>query len=157
MLSRTVPVLVAALLVATSSVTPESPPETWVDQIGGPQYFAVLVKDVDASVAWYEQALGLKKLSDQKAENGVWRIVNLSNERLFVEIIRDNRAEQTAGPLGICKVGFGVPDVERVADRVERATGERPRIVDFQRFKLRILQLKDPEGNTIQLTSKLVD
>ena len=42
-----------------------------------------------------------------------------------------------------------------VAERVEKATGERPRVVDFEPLAQRILQLRDPEGNVIQLFSPL--
>ena len=51
--------------------------------------------------------------------------------------------------------GFYVPEVEDVAERIAKATGERPRIVDFEELNQRILQIKDPDGNTIQLLSPL--
>ena len=94
-------------------------------------------------------------MDDSQADDGAWRIVNLSNEHLFVEIIRDDRAADVDRAQGFFKVGFRVPDVEVVGDRVERATGERPRVIDVARHGVRILQLRDPDGNIIQLSSKL--
>jgi predicted enzyme related to lactoylglutathione lyase len=48
-----------------------------------------------------------------------------------------------------------VPDVEQVAKRIARVTGQRPRIVEFEKLEQRILQIRDPDGNIIQLLSTL--
>ena len=92
----------------------------------------------------------------------VGQSVNPELERLRaraenVEIIRDDRAQEVDRARGFRKVGFQVPDVEAVADRVERATGDRPRVIDFARFGVRIVQLRDPDGSIIQLSSPLED
>jgi len=79
----------------------------------------------------------------------------LINEDLSVQIIRDSRSESVDRARGFFKFGFRVPDVDAIASRVETATGERPSIVDFSKHGIRILQLRDPEGNVIQLTSLL--
>ncbi len=129
--------------------------DVWVREIGAPQYFAVLVEDVDKSVEWYRSVFGLHKLSGSKADDGSWQIENLKNDRLFVEIIRDDRAVDVERPRGFRKVGFEVRDVEAVADRVARATGERPRVLDYDQHGVRILQIRDPDGNIIQLSSPL--
>jgi predicted enzyme related to lactoylglutathione lyase len=144
-------VAVVAVLMANAPFAAES----WVESIRSPQYFAVSVEDVDRSANWYAKALGLEKLDDTADEAGRWRIVNLKSDSLFVEIIWDKRGGDGGRVRGIAKVGFQVPDVERVADRVEKALGTRPRILDFQKHGIRILQLKDPDGNTVQLSSPL--
>ena len=148
---------VAALLAifAAGGTNEQHPSDVWVPEINGPHYFAVLVADVDASVAWYRTTLGLKELDGSRADDGSWRIVNLGNDDLAVEIIRDDRAKDVARARGFFKVGFSVPDVREIADRVKRATGERPHVVDDVNHGTRILQLKDPDGNTLQLTSPL--
>ena len=142
-------VLAAALLCSHAGA------ESWVDRIRVPQYFAVSVEDVDRSVAWYQAAFGLRKLDDTRADDDRWRIVNLANDDLFVEVIRDNRDQATLRARGFAKVGFRVPDVDAVADRVEEALGKRPRVLDFKEHGVRILQLLDPDGNIIQLSSPL--
>lgn len=146
-------------IVALSAVTPpcdavqQEPAAPWVTEIGTPQYFAVWVEDVDRSVAWYRAVFGLSALGGSMAADSSWRIENLGNERLMVEIVRDDRAREVPFARGFGKVGFQVPDVDLVAGRVAAATGERPRIVDFDQFRIRILQLRDPDGNIIQLSS----
>jgi catechol 2,3-dioxygenase-like lactoylglutathione lyase family enzyme len=123
--------------------------------VPGSPRFAVLVADVDISVAWYSAVFGLDQVGGSEAEDGAWRIENLQNKDLHVEIIRDDRALPANRPLGFRKVGFRVQTVQKIADSVEQATGERPRVVDDTRFGMQILQLKDPDGNVIQLTSPL--
>lgn len=146
--------LVSALFSLEAAA--QDPSDVWVADIGAPQYFAVLVEDVDRSVEWYCRVFGLRSMGGSVAEDGSWRIENLSNERLLVEIIRDDRAAEVERALGFRKVGFGVPDVEAVADRIGRITGARPRVLDFARYGVRILQIQDPDGNVVQLSSPAV-
>jgi hypothetical protein len=40
-----------------------------------------------------------------------------------------------------------VPDVDAVADRVEAATGECPRVLEFPETGLRIVQIRDSDGS----------
>jgi len=129
--------------------------DAWVHEIVAPQYFALYVSDVDRSVEWYSRVFGMRELGGSQAENGSWRIENLRNDQLMVEIIRDDRAQEVNRALGFRKVGFQVPDVGVVADRVAAATGARPDVHDFAEFGIRILQIRDPDGNTIQLSSPL--
>jgi len=149
-------VLITALLasvVVAMSDDESSPP--WVERVQAPQYFAIYVEDVDKSVDWYCSVFGLQKLGGSAAEDGAWRIENLGNEQLLVEVIYDSRAQAVERAIGFRKVGFYVADVEAVAKRIAEETGEQPRIVDFEEMSQRILQLRDPEGNTVQLFSVL--
>lgn len=130
----------------------ESP---FVDEVLGPHTFAVLVEDIERSVEWYSRAFALVRGDQSKAADGSWEIVNLLSPDLAVEIIRDNRAIGADRALGFFKVGFAVPDVDLVANRVESATGERPHVVESPAHGIRILQLRDPDGNRIQLSSPL--
>lgn len=148
--------LVAILLTfASQGVEAQDSSEVWVSDIGAPQYFAVYVEDVVTSAAWYRDVFGLRALGGSEADDGSWRIENLRNGQLFVELIYDDRTRDVDRALGFRKVGFYVSDVDVVADRVERAKGERPRVVEIEEFGQRILQIKDPDGNTIQLMSQL--
>lgn len=150
--------LIAVLAtVAPRGTAAQDSSEAWITDVQAPQYFAVLVEDVDRSVAWYRSVFGLDELGGSAAEDGSWRIENLGSDQLLVEIIRDDRAREAERPLGFRKVGFQVADVEVLADRVAAATGERPRVLDFERFALRIIQIRDPDGNIIQLSSPLED
>lgn len=147
--------IVLALASASGAMAQET--RAWVEEgeIGAPQYFGVLVGDADASATWYARVFDLRAAGDSEAEDGSWKIVNLRNDRLFVEVIRDDRAGRADRVLGVRKVGFHVPDVRVVADRIEREGGERPRVLDFPDFGVRIVQVRDPDGTIIQLSSDL--
>lgn len=139
-------------LMAGGSVAGES---SWVQQIQRPQYIALSVEDVDASAEWYQEVLALNTLDDMTDGEGRWRIQNLTNDDFFLELIWSEEDRSVDNARGIVKFGFRVPDVRVVADRVERATGERPRVLEFARHGVRLLQLHDPDGNILQLTSSL--
>ncbi|NNF59009.1 MAG: VOC family protein [Rhodothermaceae bacterium] len=153
---RTVPGCVALILLA-STATSAQQPEPWVPEIGTRQFFAVLVEDVEQSADWYRRAFGLTEHDRWTADDSTARIINLMNEHLFVELIWRTDAPDVDRSLGIFKVGFWVPDVDAIADRVEAATGERPPALDVPAHTLRLIQLRDPDGNIIQLSEALGD
>jgi hypothetical protein len=64
----------ATILLPFDGASTQESSEAWVERIEAPQYFAVLVEDVERSVSWYQTALGLRKLNDSEAEDGRWRI-----------------------------------------------------------------------------------
>ena len=142
-----------AFAIPSDGIASDSIP---VPSIGKRFFFAISVEDVDRAVSWYQKTFGLELLDDTSNEEGRWRIANLRNQELFVEIIWDPRDEPRNRPRGVRKVGFEVPDVQAVSDRIERDTGTRPQVLEFQQHGIRLIQLKDPEGNTIQLFSPLV-
>ncbi len=152
---RNVVFVMIGWMIVTSVHGSEGP---WVESIESPQYFAVSVEDIEQAVAWYQSAFGLEVLDGSSDDQGAWRIVNLHRDGLSVELIYDSRdAPKSGRTQGVAKVGFRVSDVRKVADRVEKATGERPRVLDFSAHGIRLIQLRDPEDNVIQLTSPLAE
>jgi predicted enzyme related to lactoylglutathione lyase len=153
MIARTASLLI--LLLATPAAAGDQP---WVRSVQAPVYFAVDVGDVDAAVAWYGKVFGVRLLDDTTAEDGRWRIANMRNDSLSIEIIFDRRSKAPGKEeryRGFAKTGVAVPDVSAVADRVEKATGTRPRVIDFAKHGIRLIQLRDPENNVVQLHSPL--
>lgn len=151
----TVLLIVALGITGGGIQAADNPPKVLVATMESPLYFAMYVQDVDISVEWYRTTFGLQELGGSLAEDGSWRIENLGNDRLLIEVIRDDRAQPVDRALGFRKVGFYVPDVEYIAERIERLTGERPNVVEYEELKQRILQLRDPDGNIIQLMSSI--
>ena len=148
--------LCCLIAVWGSSYAQEQDPSlVWVTTAQSPQYFAVLVKNMDTSVAWYRNVFGVQTIGGSEAEDGSWGIENLKNDFLLIELIRDDRAKEVDRAQGFFKVGFQVPDVELVADRIKNTTGERPRVLNFEEYGVRIIQFRDPDGNIIQLSSRL--
>ncbi|NNE69827.1 MAG: VOC family protein [Rhodothermales bacterium] len=145
----------ALLLVLMSSTAQAQEQPPWVQDLEAPAYFAVRVADMDQATRWYKQAFGLNDSVRSEADDGTWQIHNLVSGSLQVELIWMEGLQSGGRRLGIAKVGFRVADIDSVADRVEAHTGERPRIVTFEPLSQRILQLRDPEGNVIQLIGSI--
>lgn len=146
----------AALLLGAAAAADEAPIAA-AAETGFPIYFAVLTDNIDVSSRFYRDTFGLTVRDDNEHPDGRWRIVNLESDALAVELIRDARASEADRPLGFFKVGFRVPDVNEIADRLETATGERPRIVRHEAHGIDILQIRDPDDNVLQLSSAIDD
>lgn len=153
--SKTKCLILILMITISPKVPAQDSSKVQVNEIGPPQYFAVLVENVDTSVEWYSKTFDLQELGGSEDKDGAWEIMNLGNDRLLVEIIRDDRAKKAERPLGLFKVGFQVPDVRVIANRI--AEEQRPRVLEFPRFGIRIIQLHDPDSNTIQLSSPLTN
>lgn len=80
--------IVVFAIVSAGDTIAQGSSDVWVEDLRVPQYFAVLVEDVDRSVGWYRTAFGLDELGGSVAEDRSWRIENLGDDRLLVEIIR---------------------------------------------------------------------
>ena len=151
-------IVLCVTLTAPSFTAAETVPETsaaWVADIRAPQYFAVFVADAEVSAAWYRKVFGLRELDRSQAPDGTWQIINLTGPALLVEIIRDNRQPAESRGRGFAKVGFSVVDVEVAAAAIGRAAGSTPRVIDIPQHGLRIVQMRDPDDNIIQLSSPL--
>jgi predicted enzyme related to lactoylglutathione lyase len=132
--------------------------EAWIRSPQAPTYFAVDVADVDVAVEWYTRAFGVSLVDDNTADDGRWRIANLASASVAIEIIYDRRSsalDDGARVHGLRKLGVAVPDVRVIADRVESDTGDLPEVIEFEEHSIRLIQLRDPEGNVIQLHSPL--
>lgn len=147
-------ILICSILFAHWSHAQEMN-DAWIPTIEAPQYFAIFVSDVDEAVTWYMQAFDLEPTAGSQADDGSWRIENLVSSSLQIELIYDERAVEVERGLGFVKVGFSVPDVDQIANRIQQFGNDRPRIVEFAELNQRILQIRDPDGNVIQLTSPI--
>jgi len=146
--------LLVFLSIQTVAHAQEAP---WAPDIEGRQYFAVITADIESAVEWYTNALGLDELDRWTSDDQQTRIINMRSNALFVEIIQRLDALDVDRAQGFFKVGFEVPDLAEVADRVGEATGERPRVLDFPDQDMRLLQIRDPDGNILQIFEALTD
>ncbi len=118
-------------------------------------YFALIVNDVDGSSSWYQAVLGLEELS-RSTEEGSYDIINLVGPGIFVELLQlphagERPGGQTQGPF---KVGMLVEDMERFAATLPAAVSP-PNIVFDRENNLLVLQLRDPDNNTVQVMQVL--
>lgn len=120
-------------------------------------YFAVIVSDIDKSVAWYESNLGLKA-GARLSEDGKYEIVNLRSSDLFVELLQlSAAADRPEGMIkGPFKVGFLVGDLKYFVSMLPGSL-DPPEIMADDKNALLMIQLKDPDGNTVQVMELIAD
>ena len=126
-----------------------------------PFFFALSVKDVDASADWYGRLLGLTVRRSVDLGEGRPRIRLLAGEGSSLELV------EAAGSLGIdgveppierrfllrgvFKVGFRVPDLEETDRRLAKLEIPlRGRVFTESDGSMRSLQVEDPDGNVLQ-------
>ena len=118
-------------------------------------YFAIVVADIHTSSAWYESVLGLE-VSTRASENGRYEIVNLQGDGLFVELIKLEAATDRPDSVinGPFKVGMLVSDLNEFAARLPDSIPE-PEVISDTKNELLLIQLRDPDNNTIQVVELL--
>ena len=117
-------------------------------------YFAIIVNDIDASESWYRETLALEP-GKRLAEAGRYEIVNLQSAGLFVELLAlPAAADRPAGFMkGAFKVGMLVDDLESFVAGLPDAAG-RPEVIEDADNGLLLIQLRDPDGNIVQVMQR---
>lgn len=120
-------------------------------------YFAIIVSDAEASQSWYETVLGLQEMS-RSNERGRYLIINLAGPGLFVELLQlDAASARPGGQIeGPFKVGMLVDDLTSFAAALPVSAGD-PKIVYDNENDILVLQLRDPDNNTVQVMQAVED
>lgn len=157
--------LLAVLLLATSSFAQQQsgPPPAFNEPAGS--FFALSVKDLNASSAWYQQKLGFREVHQSAAPDGKSRAILLEHDGAILELIHHKQA--VAGTAlrkdykaylvhGIFKVGFIVQDADHTLQRL-KANGVQIANGPFtdDALHMRSFIIRDNEGNYIQFFSKV--
>ncbi len=142
-------------LVTTSAAETADAETVVLEKDVNGSYFALIVSDVDGSSGWYKAVLGLEHVS-RSTEAGRYDIINLIGPNIFVELLQLPHAGarpggQTQGPF---KVGMLVEDIERFAAKLPAAVSPANIIFD-EVNNLLVLQLRDPDNNTVQVMQLL--
>jgi lactoylglutathione lyase len=120
------------------------------------------VSDLDRSVAWYREALGLTHESTASVPRGVAFIVAPTGERLELVAV-DVQPSAWEDPIaalrgGVPHIAWTVDDLDAAHARAVEAGGRSvwaPR--DTSEARLRIAFVADPDGNLVQLLSSLTN
>jgi hypothetical protein len=123
-------------------------------QIEG-SYFAVIVNDIEASAEWYQSTFRLS-VGARSSEPGRYKIVNLSKRGVFVELLElDDASERPEGKItGPFKIGWLVNDLNQFIAQLPDSISD-PRVIFDSENKLNLIQLRDPDGNIIQIMQML--
>jgi catechol 2,3-dioxygenase-like lactoylglutathione lyase family enzyme len=156
-------VLVFLLLAAASFAQQSGPPPAFNEPSGS--FFALSVKDLNATSAWYQQKLGFHEVHQSASPDGKSRAIILARDGAIVELIHHKQAV-TGTALrkdykaylvhGIFKVGFVVQDADHTMQRL-KANGVQIANGPFtdDALHMRSFIIRDNEGNYIQFFSKV--
>jgi len=123
-----------------------------------PNFSAVVVKNLDSSIRWYQSVLGVK-IKDRPPAIDEYRIAILESPRLVLELIEfkyalerskilENKAEG-AMIQGYFKIGFKVTDMDSFLLYLEKIKITVDRIYKDSSGKRNFL-IYDPDGNLVQ-------
>ena len=128
-------------------------------------HIALAVKDVDATVAWYEKFTHMRTLQRREDDDGknAWLADPDEKERAFVLVIgqffegKDPFAPQPHPPLGpFAHIGIELPTREAVDDVAALGKEDGCLALGPMQFPKEdvgyICFLKDPDGNTIEFS-----
>ena len=118
-------------------------------------YFAVIVKDLDASVDWYANVFDVDR-GELLTDGDKYKIVNLARPGLFIELLELRAAvarpeHYLEGPF---KLGLLVDDLDAFVRRLPESIPPLD-VIEDERNNLRFVQLRDPDGNIVQVMETL--
>ncbi len=130
-----------------------------------PRFSALIVKDLDQSIEWYQEKLGLELLNRTAKEQIGLRQANLKRGNIYVELIELASAMQLEDLIpddpgktkmqGIFKIGFGVQAFDQWLTHLNNVHASfHGQVVKDPISERRMLIILDPDGNRIQLFEK---
>ena len=130
----------------------------------GRQFFALSVPDAQASADWYGRAFGVTLLHEIRPADGAARILILGSDALLVEIMQLRDAKSPGAPVvdarhlthGIVKIGLYVRDLDAAVAHLKKMQARfDTEIIEERKLGLRFVLVRDPDGNLVQLFSRL--
>lgn len=124
-----------------------------------PYFSAVVVKDLSASVKWYQSVFDLKVKSEMKDPNQSYHIIILESPNYLIEllelkgsidkssILKDKPGAQMQGHF---KIGFKILDATGVLKKLKELNIDVPNIWSDQATGKKNFLIQDPDGNWIQ-------
>ena len=127
-----------------------------------PSFYALVVQDMDQSLAWYQQNLGFQVDDLKILEARGLKIANLSHQSLrlelieFQQVIRPNQLTESLEPntrvAGVFKIGFDIVNFEEFVTTLKAKNVEfRGDVVEDPITGKKMVIILDPDGNRIQL------
>jgi len=151
-------VIVLCLTVTSALAQQSGPRPAFIEPSGS--FFALSVKDLTATAAWYQQRLGFKQVKQGAARDGKSRSIVLDRDGVVLELIHHKDAvdgsklRKDYKPYliyGVFKIGLIVQDADHTLQRlkengVQIANGPWT----DQELHMRSFFIRDNEGNIIQ-------
>ena len=130
----------------------------------GRQFFALSVPDAPKSAAWYQRAFGVKQLHEIRTPDGAAHILILGTDDLLIEVMQLAAAKSPGAEVienrhlthGIVKVGMYVKDFDAAVAHL-RGMGATfdTKVFEDRKLDMRSVLIRDPDGNIVQLFTRL--
>jgi catechol 2,3-dioxygenase-like lactoylglutathione lyase family enzyme len=144
--------------MAASSTAPAVDPDT-IPSITGVHHFSVTVRDLDVSIPWYEQVLGLTKVMEEAHEGGYAVVLMHPQSMLFCGLhAHDANAGETFAEThtGLDHISFGVTsrtELEAWRARLDELRVTHSPIADVSYGS--VLVFRDPDNIQLELIAPL--
>ena len=121
--------------------------------VNGIAHTALTVSDMEASLTFYERALGFERAFEMHDQNDRPHIVYVyAGGGQFIELFYAKPGqEKTQGGIGFNHLCFSVPDIQAVADRIVASGYSLDVPPKTGRDRNRQCWTHDPDGNRIEL------
>jgi catechol 2,3-dioxygenase-like lactoylglutathione lyase family enzyme len=125
-------------------------------------FSAFIVKDMSASIAWYSDMFGFKVLDKKEFPDVGFKQSNLNRGAVNIELIELNSAlspedvipnyNSKTRLIGIFKTGFLISEFDKfIRHLTQKSIAFHGQIVKNEASSKRMVIVKDPDGNRIQL------
>ena len=125
-------------------------------------FFAIIVSDIEVSMDWYERTLGFEEINFRALDERGFKQANLHNGRVNLELIELVAAVNPARAipdfndrtklLGLFKVGYTIDDFDQFLEDLAVVDSDALGAVVLDPLRdRRMLILKDPDGNRVQI------
>jgi predicted enzyme related to lactoylglutathione lyase len=125
-----------------------------------PSFAAVIVKDINQAVNWYQAVFDLtvrERIGDEKTD---YKVVILESKTFTLELLQLKGSIDTQELLkgkpdntyaqGHFKIGFQVADMNGCLQQLEKLNVKVPRVYTDNKTQKRNFLITDPDGNLIQ-------
>lgn len=157
--------LFACMLLCLASAVAQQPAQSPFPPPSG-AYFAISVRDLNASAQWYKQKLGFHEVKQSASRDGSSRAIILETDGVLLELVHSKRAVSPRALIkgykdayqiyGVFKVGLMVQDADHTLERL-KANGVQIANGPYTDDALRVRSffVRDNEGNIIQFLSRI--
>jgi len=126
-----------------------------------PHFSALIVEDIDRSIEWYQNTLGLELLNKTENADFAFKQANLKRDAILLELIELGSALSPEEVIpnfnaktkiqGIFKIGFSVANFDQWMDHLKKLEVDfQGNVVNDPNSGKKMIIIKDPDGNRIQ-------
>lgn len=148
-------IILFVFIIITSTIYSQQSAPFKVD----PYFSALIVKNIDSSVKWYESVLGLKTRFLPDVPQGI-KVAILESPNIIIEMIEnvawldpkkllEGKPEGTRIH-GYFKIGFRVTAMDSFIDHLKKLNISIPRIYRDDSSRKRNFLVEDPDKNLVQ-------